>query len=96
MAICITAFLPAARRARAASHLQQGRHFFLDIDDRLGLLKPLTQASIFMAELARAGDGRIGCHGLGAAAQRFERLERTGGTLAAPIGQRRGVEALTS
>ena len=59
---------------------------FLDADDCFSVLKPLTQPGVFTAKLVEIGGG-FGDLRLGAAPQRFERLERTGIPLATPIGQ---------
>jgi len=58
----------------------------LDANDRFGVVKPLTQSDVFTAKLAEVGVRGLGKHGLGAASERLERLERAGIPLAAPIG----------
>jgi len=59
----------------------------LDADDGFGVFEPLTQPGVFTTKLAEVGVRGLGGHGLGAAPQRLERLERTGLPLAAPIRQ---------
>jgi hypothetical protein len=58
----------------------------LDANDRFGVFQPLTQLGVFTTKLVEIG-ARLGDHGLGAAPQRLERLERTGVPLAAPVRQ---------
>jgi hypothetical protein len=72
---------------RRHRHSQQGGNFFLHTDDRFGVFKALTQSGVFATKLAEIGALRLGRHGLGAASERLERLERTGIPLTAPIGQ---------
>jgi hypothetical protein len=68
----------------------------LDPDDRFGVLKPLTQSGVFTTKLAEIGVRGLGDHGLGAASERLERLERTSIALAAPLGQGGRVKALAT
>jgi hypothetical protein len=68
----------------------------LDPNDRFGVFEPLTQPGIFAAQLAEIGVRRLSNHGFGAASQRFERLERAGIALAAPIGQGRRIKAFAA
>jgi hypothetical protein len=58
----------------------------LDPDDGFGVFEPLTQSGVFTTKRAEIGGG-FGDLRLGAASQRFERLEGTRIALAAPIGQ---------
>jgi hypothetical protein len=57
----------------------------LDPNDRFGVFEPLTQPGVFAAKLAEIGVRRLDDHGLGAASQRLQRLERAGIPLAAPL-----------
>jgi hypothetical protein len=57
----------------------------LDPDNGFGVLQSLTKPGVFATKLVEIGG--CGDLGLGAAPQRFERLEGTGVPLAAPIGQ---------
>jgi hypothetical protein len=68
----------------------------LDPNDRFGVFEPLTQPGVFAAKLDKIGVRRLSDHGLGAASQRLQRLERAGIALAAPIGQGRRVKAFAA
>ena len=93
MAACIM----TSRRPRTLPSVSPARlQLFLDPNDRFGVFEPLTQPRVFAAKLAEVGVRRLGDHGLGAASQRLQRLERTGIPLAAPIGQGRRIEAFAT
>jgi len=68
----------------------------LDFHDGLGALQAKCQAGILLLEKGHFGRERVGFGRLWAALDRRQCAESAGVALPAPVGQRRGVEALAA
>jgi len=69
---------------------------FLDFHDSLGALQPKREAGIFLLEKGHFSRERVGFGDLWAALDRRQGAESACIALPAPVGQRRGVKALTA
>ena len=85
-----------ARRRWAPMGCPAAPPLFLDPDDGLGPRQVLRQASIVPLQQRQFGGERIGFGDLRAAPDRRQRAEGPGVALPAPVGQRRGVDALAT
>ena len=83
-----------ARRRWAPAGCPAAQQLFLHFHDSLGALQAEREAGILLLEKGHLGRERVGFGDLWAALGRRQRAEGAGVALPAPVGQRRGVEAL--